>query len=446
MRLTHEAQVIPTTATLSSAGSVVGRAMVIGFGILQILWGSIRQTSTRPRWYPHPMEVLLLTNEFPPTVYGGAGVHVAELTRALRGRVDLDIRTFGSQAIDEPGWRVHGYPEPTGVDAETPELRPVMGAFGRCRAMAADPTTADLVHCHTWYTHLAGTTLHARGLPLVVTAHSLEPLRPWKREQLGAGYELAAAVEREALETADAVIAVSAAMAADIESHFAIDANRIHVIANGIDADAFQRDPAVDELTARGIDPARPYILFVGRVTRQKGLSHLLDALPHLDPALGVVLAAGQADTPELAEEVERRVAEGRRARSGQIHWLPEMIDHRALVQLYSHAAAFVCPSVYEPFGITNLEAMACGTPVVATRTGGIPDVVTDGLTGLLVDPPGNDGGEAFAVGLAAAINRVVADPVLAQSLGRAGRERSASVFSWSAVAERTIAVYRSVA
>jgi len=242
------------------------------------------------------------------------------------------------------------------------------------------------------------------------------------------------------------VIAVSAAMARDIESHFSIDPARIHIITNGIDAEAFQREAAVDELTARGIDPARPYILFVGRVTRQKGLTHLLDALPHLDPTLDMVLAAGQADTPELAAEVERRVAEGRRTRPGQIHWLPEMLDHRTLVQLYSHAAVFVCPSVYEPFGITNLEAMACGTAVVATRTGGIPDVVVDGVTGILVDPPVADGAEAFAAALAAAINRVVADPTLAEALGRAGRERAATAFSWTAVADRTIAVYRSVA
>lgn len=397
------------------------------------------------------MEVLLLTNEFPPEVYGGAGVHVDALTRALRGQVALDIRTFGRQDVREDGWRVSGFPEPPGLDAAPLALRPILGAFGRCLSMAADAGDADLVHCHTWYTHLAGSLLRGRGLPLVVTAHSLEPRRPWKRNQLGAGYELAAAVERQALETADAVIAVSAAMADDIGELFAVDPQRIHTIPNGIDSETFGPITASDRLVGRGIDPAAPYVLFVGRLTAQKGITHFLAALEHLDPQLPVVLAAGQADTPELASEVEAAVGEARARRSAPLTWLPETLDQPTLVQLYSHAAVFVCPSIYEPFGITNLEAMACGIPVVASRTGGIPEVVADGETGVLVDLPDGDGPMApdgaatFAADLAGAIERVLADPARAAEMGAAGRERVKAEFGWPAIAARTLEVYRSV-
>ena len=259
------------------------------------------------------MRAMILTNEFPPSVYGGAGVHVAELTNALRGRVDLDIRTFGDQHHDEPGWRVRGYPPP--IDArDAPEsLRPVLAAFGRNLAMAADPPAGDLVHCHTWYVHLGGLVVsEAYGLPLVVTVHSLEPLRPWKREQLGTGYDASAWVERQALEQADAVIAVSEATRQDVLDHFDVDAGRIHVVHNGIDAASFAPDPGRDQLARLGIDADGPYVLFVGRVTRQKGITILVRAIPHLDPRIGVVLAAGQPDTAEIAAEVEAGVAEAR--------------------------------------------------------------------------------------------------------------------------------------
>ncbi len=397
------------------------------------------------------MDVLLLTNEFPPDIYGGAGVHVDGLSRALRGQVSLDIRTFGEQLIREDGWRITGFGEPPGLQDTPAALRPVLGAFGRCLAMAAEPVDADVVHCHTWYTHLAGSLLRARGLPLVVTAHSLEPRRPWKREQLGVGYELAASVERQALESADAIIAVSAAMAADIRATFTVDPERIHAIPNGIDPVAFAPTANVDELVAREIDPTRPYVLFVGRLTEQKGIAHFLAALESIDPQVPVVLAAGQADTPQLAAEVESAVSAARAGRSASVTWLSGMLDQRTLVQLYAHAAVFVCPSIYEPFGITNLEAMACGIPVVASRTGGIPEVVVDGQTGLLVDLPAGagpmtpQGAGEFASNLAVAINRVVHDPVRAAEMGAAGRQRAVEQFGWPAIAARTLEIYRSI-
>jgi glycogen synthase len=399
----------------------------------------------------------MLTNEFPPSVYGGAGVHVAELTSALRGQVDLDIRTFGDHAHDEPGYRVRGYPSTLDVEATPEPLRPVLGAFGRGLAMAADPPTADLVHCHTWYTHLGGLVIgRAYGLPMVVTVHSLEPLRPWKREQLGTGYEASAWVEREALEQADAVIAVSEGSQQDVLDHFRVDPSRIHVVHNGIDVEAFAPDPGRDALSRHGITDTAPYVLFVGRVTRQKGIMTLVKAMPHLDPAIAVVLAAGQPDTPELAVEFEAGIAEAQAANPARaIHWIPEMLDRQALRQLYTHAAVFACPSVYEPFGITNLEAMACGVPVVATRVGGIPEVVAHGRTGLLVDVPTagsgdsagelTDGDPAVAQALAAAINELVADPARRAAMGGAGRQRAVEQFSWAEVARRTLAVYEAV-
>ncbi len=393
----------------------------------------------------------MLTNEFPPSVYGGAGVHVGELANALRGQADLDIRTFGDHAHDEPGWRVHGYPAALDVAGAPELLRPVLAAFSRNLAMAADQPAADLVHCHTWYTHLGGLVIgQAYGLPLVVTVHSLEPLRPWKREQLGSGYDASAWVERQALEGADAVIAVSDATRRDVLEHFEVDPSRIHVVHNGIDIAAFAPDTGWDALRRFGIDRGSPYVLFVGRVTRQKGITTLVDAIPHLDPRIAVVLAAGQPDTEEIAAEVEAGLTAARTvAPTRAIHWIPEMLDRRTVRQLYTHAAVFVCPSAYEPFGITNLEAMACGVPVVATRVGGIPEVVDHGRTGLLVDIADANGGavdpDQVALDLAAAINGLVADPARRAAMGEAGRERAEEQFGWASVATRTLAVYEAV-
>ena len=398
------------------------------------------------------MKALVVTNEFPPHVYGGAGMHVAELTRALRGRIALEVRAFGEQHDDAPSWRVLGYPAPNDLPGGEDRARPAWDAFRRCLAMAADPTDADLVHCHTWYTHLAGLLVQrARGIPLVITVHSLEPLRPWKREQLGGGYDLSSWVERTALEAADVVIAVSAGTRDDVLRHFAVAPERVRIIHNGIDADFFVADPAVDVLQRYEIDPATPYILFVGRITRQKGIVHLLRAMRHLDPGIGVVLAAGQADTPELAAEVEDAVAESHAERS--VVWIPKMLSREEIRQLYSHAAAFVCPSVYEPFGITNLEAMACGAPVVASAVGGIPEVVIDGETGVLVpvdldpaEPMTPVDPERFARDLAIAITALLADPARRAAMGEAGRRRAVEQFSWASIADQTIELYASLA
>ena len=395
------------------------------------------------------MKALLLTKEYPPNVYGGAGMHVAELTRALRGRIGLEIRTFGDQHEEADGWRVRGYRAGPPAAAGDTMAEPAWDAFARDLAMAMDPTDADLVHCHTWYTHLGGLLVQrARSVPLVITVHSLEPLRPWKREQLGAGYDLSSWVERTALEAADAVVAVSQGTREDVLGHFTVDPERVHVIHNGIDADFFAPDPATDVLERHGVDPATPYVLFVGRITRQKGIVHLVRAIPHLDPGIGVVLAAGQPDTPELAAEVEAGVVAAQRER-GNVVWIPEMLSREEIRQLYSHAAAFVCPSVYEPFGITNLEAMACGRPVVATAVGGIVEVVVDGETGMLVpvefrpdEPETPADPDQFAADLARAINTLLADPMRASAMGAAGRQRAVERFSWSAIADRTVTLY----
>lgn len=395
------------------------------------------------------MKALVLTNEYPPNVYGGAGMHVAELTRALRGRLALDVRAFGTQAEESDGWRVRGYAAPSDLPAGDDRLRPVWDAFGRGVAMAADPTDADLVHCHTWYTHLAGLLVQrAHGIPLVVTVHSLEPLRPWKREQLGGGYDLSAWVEQTALEAADAVIAVSTGTRDDVLANFSVTPERVAVIHNGIDADFFVPDPATDALDRFGIPAGAPYVLFVGRITRQKGIVHLVRAIGQLTPGIGVVMAAGQPDTPELAEEVEAGVSEARATRPNVV-WIPEMLSRAEIRQLYSHAALFVCPSVYEPFGLTNLEAMACGSAVVASAVGGIPEVVVDGETGVLVplelaadEPMTPVDPDLFATDLATAINDLMADPARRAAMGAAGRRRAVEHFSWTSVADRTLELY----
>jgi starch synthase len=415
-------------------------------------WVGTGHAWQNPRYAGPGMKALLLTNEYPPHVYGGAGMHVAELSRQLRMLISLEVRTFGEQHEEAPGWLVRGYPAPTQRRSGDERLRPAWDAFARCLAMAADPSDADLVHCHTWYTHLGGLLVqHASSLPLVITVHSLEPLRPWKREQLGGGYDLSSWVERTALESADAVIAVSRGTRDDVLRHFAVKRERVHVIHNGIDAEFFAPDPATDALERHGIDPSRPFVLFVGRITRQKGIVHLVHAIRRLDPEIGVVLAAGQPDTPELAAEVEAGVAAAQDERPNVV-WIPEMLGREEIRQLYSHAAIFVCPSVYEPFGITNLEAMACERPVVATAVGGIPEVVVDGETGLLVpvafsadEPMSPADPDQLASDLAAAINGLMADPTRRARMGAAGRRRAVEHFSWSAIAAQTVALYRSL-
>jgi glycogen synthase len=398
------------------------------------------------------LRALLLTNEYPPSVYGGAGVHVGELARELRRRIELDIRTFGDHDEDSSGYRVRGYRAEHDLDSADARARGAWTAISRDVAMAADPVRADVVHCHTWYVHLAGLLARAAySIPLAVTVHSLEPLRPWKREQLGGGYDLSTWVERTALETADAVIAVSRGTRDDVLRLFDVTPERVHVIHNGIDADFYAPDPATDALDRYGVDPSVPYVLFVGRITRQKGIVHLVRALGHMDPGIGVVLCAGQPDTPEIAAEMDAGVAAAREHRSNLV-WIPEMVSRPDVRQLYSHAALFVCPSVYEPFGIINLEAMACETPVVASAVGGIPEVVVDGETGVLVplelsadDPMSPADPERYARDLATAVNRLMADAALRGQMGAAGRRRAVERFSWSSIADQTVELYRSL-
>ena len=398
------------------------------------------------------MRALLLTNEYPPNVYGGAGVHVEYLSRALADLMDVEVRCYGDQRIEEGRLTVRGF----GIDEAgfgcPPNLRSVFGAVQRDSSMAAAGTDADLVHVHTWYTHLGGILLKQNyGLPLVLTVHSLEPLRPWKREQLGGGYDFSCWVEKTAIEMADAVIAVSDSTKVDVVRLFDVDPARVHVIHNGIDLGEYaaRRDAGV--LARYGIDPSLPYILFVGRITRQKGIMHLVRALRHLDPGFQVVLCAGSPDTAEIAAEMKTAVDEARVARPG-IVWIEKMVPKEDLIAIYSQAALFVCPSIYEPFGIINLEAMACGVPVVASAVGGIPEVVVPGETGLLVPveqmaqaPFEPVNADQFARDLAAAINELMSDEKRRLAMGVAARQRAESVFSWDAIARKTADVYREV-
>ncbi len=396
------------------------------------------------------MRALILTNEFPPNVYGGAGVHVDELTRALRKLIEVEVRTFGTQDEAADGWRVHGFPASHDLAAIDDRLRPMFSALSRDIGMAAAPIHADVIHAHTWYTHLAAILAKlAYGIPLVITVHSLEPMRPWKREQLGGGYDVSAWVERTALQMADAVVAVSRETREDVLRLFDVVPERVHVIYNGIDTEFYRPDTQTDALERYDINPSLPYVLFVGRITRQKGIVHLVRAIRHLDAGIGVVLCAGQPDTPEIAKEMEEGVAEARRHRSNVV-WIPEMVSREVLRQLYSHAAVFCCPSVYEPFGIINLEAMACEVPVVASAVGGIPEVVIDGQTGVLVPlqleapmQPADAG--RFEHDLADAINRLMAQPDLRARMGLAGRRRAVESFAWDAIAQATVDLYRSL-
>ena len=397
-------------------------------------------------------KVALFSKEYPPHVYGGAGVHVEYLAAALAKTIDVEVRCFGDQHIDDGRLTVRGTPQWDETKQNTdPRFVGAIDAFARSLVMAKDKLDAELVHCHTWYTDMGG-LLASRlwGVPYVLTIHSLEPLRPWKVEQLGNGYHLSAWMERTAMEQADAIIAVSRETRADVLRLFDVKPERVHVIHNGIDLDEYRAVTSKDVLTTHGIDPDRPFLLFVGRITRQKGIIHLVAAIPKIDPSLQIVLCAGSPDTPEIFREMEAGFAEAAAARPGLI-WIREMLPRADIIQLYTHAAVFCCPSVYEPFGIINLEAMACGTAVVASAVGGIPEVVVPEETGLLVDVGLKPGGfdpadpQRFSDGLAAAINRLAGDPALREKLGAAGRARVEAHFSWDAIAATTLALYAEV-
>ncbi|WP_043476848.1 glycogen synthase [Streptomyces collinus] len=375
----------------------------------------------------------LLTREYPPDVYGGAGVHVEFLARELSALVDLEVHCWGEGrgvgVVRHRPWPV--------LDGSNDALR----TFSVDLSIAAALEGRELVHSHTWYANLAGHLAKLLyGVPHVVTAHSLEPLRPWKAEQLGGGYALSSWTERTAVEAADAVIAVSGAMREDILACYpALDPARVHVVHNGIDTALYRPDHGTDALTRHGIDPARPFVLFVGRITRQKGVPHLLRAVRDIDPGAQVVLCAGAPDTPEIDREFRELYEELSRVRAG-VSWIPQMLPRADVIQLLTRAAVFVCPSVYEPLGIVNLEAMACGTPVVASRVGGIPEVVADGRTGLLVDVD-----DAFEANLARALDTVLGDPEAARRMGEAGRVRAVEEFGWEAVARRTAGLYEEI-
>jgi starch synthase len=390
------------------------------------------------------VRVDLLTREYPPEVYGGAGVHVEYLARELRHLVDVRVHAFGGPR-DEPG--VTGYPDPPGLTGANSALR----TLGVDLEMAAGCAGTDLVHSHTWYANLAGHVaklLH--GVPHVVTTHSLEPLRPWKAEQLGGGYRLSSWAERTGLEGADALIAVSQGMRQDIlRAYPAVDPDRVHVVHNGIDTVEYSPDHRTDVVDRIGMDPDRLSVTFVGRITRQKGLPYLLRAARSLPPEAQLVLLAGAPDTPEIAAEVEALVDELRATRDAVL-WIPEMLPKPEVVQILTHTTVFVCPSIYEPMGIVNLEAMACETAVVATATGGIPEVVVHDETGLLVpveqvaDGTGTPiDSDRFIADFATAITHLLDEPKRAAEMGRAGRVRAVAEFSWSAIAQQTLDVYR---
>ena len=385
------------------------------------------------------MRVAMMTREYPPEVYGGAGVHVTELVAQLRHLCEVDVHCMGAT---RPGVSV-AQPDPA-----------LKGANAALSTLSADlnmvngASNATVVHSHTWYTGLAGhLAALLYGIPHVLTAHSLEPMRPWKAEQLGGGYRVSSWVEKIAVDAADAVIAVSSGMRDDVlKTYPALDPNRVHVVRNGIDTDVWyavegrQNDSVLEEL---GVDLKRPIVAFVGRITRQKGVAHLIAAAHHFAPDIQLVLCAGAPDTPEIAAEVTSAVQELARVRSG-VFWVREMLPIGKIREILSAATVFVCPSVYEPLGIVNLEAMACATAVVASDVGGIPEVVADRQTGLLVHYEASDP-ESFERRLADAVNSLVADPGKARQYGRAGRQRCIQEFSWAHIAEQTLEIYRKV-
>ena len=398
------------------------------------------------------MKILFLTNEYPPHIYGGAGVHVGYLSRELAKTMLVEVRCFGDQRIEEGNLKVTGFEVDTSGFTCPEQLKSAFGAVRRCTDFNTTNVDADIVHCHTWYSHFGGILAKKNyGIPLVITVHSLEPLRPWKREQLGGGYDFSLWIEKTALEMADAIIAVSGETKRDIERLFDVDPARVHVIHNGIDPQEYRKVSSTEALRRHGIDPDKPYLLFVGRITRQKGIIYLVRAIPYMDPDFQIVLCAGAPDTPEIAEEMKNAVESATRKRS-DIIWIEEMVDRPAVIELYSHASVFCCPSIYEPFGIINLEAMACETAVVASAVGGIKEVVVDGETGFLVplkqmqespfeplDP------EEFSRDLAAKINELMKDRHLQEKFGKAGRKRAEERFSWSAIAGKTKALYETL-
>ena len=427
------------------------------------------------------MRVGLMTREYPPNVYGGAGVHVEYLSKELAKKIEVEVHCWGTQHEDLGNLHVRGLePAPQITDGTQEKFKAAVDALALNLAQMKELGAVDIVHTHTWYVAMAGfLAKKLYNIPFVLTTHSLEPLRAWKAEQLGSGYALSSWMERTAILDADAIVAVSNGTKSDIlKAYPEVSPDRVHVIYNGIDLDEYQYTDDITALKKYGVDPARPYVLFVGRITRQKGVTHLVEAIPHFPPGTQVVLCAGAPDTPEIATEMRQRIEALRRDTPGSqaaavenfapngghsiatgdpthtghnIVWIEQMVTKSEAIQLYSHCAVFCCPSVYEPFGIINLEAMACRAPVVASATGGILEVVVDGETGHLVpfevDPtttfPANP--VQFARDLATRVTEVLSDPGKARRYGAAGRRRVEKHFAWSAIADQTIELYRSL-
>ena len=399
------------------------------------------------------MKALFYTREFPPYVYGGAGVHVEYLASELAKLMELDVRSFGDQDQKDGSLTVKGFPYDNPVfDKTDDKLKAVLKTLSTCIHMNADEVDADVVHCHTWYAHFAGIVAKlCYGIPLIITTHSLEPLRPWKREQLGRGYDASSWIEKTAIEMADALIAVSEETKDDVLKYFDVDENKVKVIYNGIRLNEYVVTEKTSTLDKFNIDKSKPYVLFVGRITRQKGIIHLVSAIKYIDPETQIILCAGAPDTPEIAKEMEDSVNLVKKTRKNVI-WIDEMLPKEEIIQLYSHADVFCCPSIYEPFGIINIEAMACKTAVVASAVGGIKEVVVHGETGILVpveqqnvapfEPINPD---KFAKDLANGVNKVINNKVLRESMAEKGRKRVEEHFDWVAIAKQVEELYKSL-
>lgn len=397
------------------------------------------------------MKALFFTKEFPPHVYGGAGVHVEYLAAELAKLMEMEIRCFGDQDEQSENLTVKGYLEPAFQGADS-KLKSVFKTLSTCVDMNAIPIDADIVHCHTWYAHFAGIIAKlCYGTPLVITTHSLEPLRPWKSEQLGRGYDASSWVEKTAIEMADALIAVSEETKVDVLKHFSVDEEKVKVIYNGINLEEYVVTTDSETLDAYGVDKTKPYVLFVGRITRQKGIIHLVNAIKYIDPETQIVLCAGAPDTPEIAKEMEDSVNEVKKTRHNVI-WIDKMVTKKEIIQLYSHADVFCCPSIYEPFGIINIEAMACNTAVVASAVGGIKEVVVPGETGILVPLEQQDKApfepvnpDKFSKDLADGINSLIGDNALREKMAKNGRKRVEDYFDWVAIAKQVQSLYESL-
>lgn len=399
------------------------------------------------------MKTLFYTREFPPYVYGGAGVHVEYLATELSKLMDVEVRCFGDQDSKEGSLSVKGFPyDNPAFEKANDKLKAIFQTLSTGLQMNADAIDADIIHCHTWYAHFAGIMAKlCYGIPLVITTHSLEPLRPWKREQLGRGYDTSSWIEKTAIEMADALIAVSEETKEDVLKYFNVDESKVKVIYNGINLQQYITTSESDTLDAYNIDKTKPYVLFVGRITRQKGIIHLVNAIKYIDPDTQIVLCAGAPDTKEIGLEMQEAVHEVQKTRKNVI-WIDKMVTKEEIIQLYSHSDVFCCPSIYEPFGIINIEAMACNTAVVASAVGGIKEVVVHGETGFLIPVEQQDSApfepvnpDKFAKDLADGINTLTKDPVLRESMAKKGRKRVEDHFDWIAIAKQVKELYKSL-